>query len=250
MYRDIQALQEKPFELEIDWDQEELCVTTEPVELEGVYLGRFQIRLSWHNLRSAQPYRVVALEPAPAASNSSVTHPHVNDETLCEGEGRVGVRRALAEGRLFDFFTMVDRLLHTYARGSAHVELDDWRGIRCHDCGSLVDEDDYSSCDRCEAIVCVDCSRGCPHCDRCICAGCSDCCKLCDEAHCAGCLTSCTVCECLVCPDCLENDDLCKNCHEKQLETDDDAAQLEEEAAATTQPAVYANGLGQTPCAA
>jgi hypothetical protein len=250
IYRDLAALQDEPFELAIDLESEELCVTTEPVVLEGIGLGRFQVRLSWQRLHDDQPYRIIALEPAPAACNSSVTHPHVNDEILCEGDGRASVRRALAEGRLFDFFTMIDRLLHTYAPGRAHVELDHWEGIRCHDCGSFVDDDEYSSCDRCDERICFECSRCCPHCDRNFCSGCTDACGQCDETVCGGCLQSCSGCQSLLCPDCLTNNELCTQCHEQQTQSDDDAAELEGADAATTEPAVHADGLGQAPYAA
>ena len=150
LYLDLVALQEEPFELEVDADEGELCVTTEPVVLKGTDLGRFQIRLKLGGLQDEQSYRVVALDPAPAASNRLVTHPHVNDEVLCEGDGSVSVRKALAEGRLFDFFTMVDRLLHTYAAGRAHIELEQWQGMCCHDCGCVMNEDDYCVCARCD----------------------------------------------------------------------------------------------------
>ncbi len=64
--------------------------------------------------------------------------PHVSDETLCEGDGRRAIHAALAAGRLYDFFTIVDRLLNTYASGRAYVDLDNWFGTPCHDCGGNV----------------------------------------------------------------------------------------------------------------
>ena len=103
-----------------------------------LYFGPFEIRLDWRQLGSATPYRVVALDPHPAAKDTDVTHPHVQEEQLCEGEGRSAVRAALAEGRLYDFFLLVSQLLHTYGRGSAYVELDNWDGIPCDDCNAPV----------------------------------------------------------------------------------------------------------------
>ena len=113
----------------------EISITTDPIVLDDTHLGPFQVRLDWNRLGSHQPYRVVALDPHPAAANEAVTHPHVQEEHLCEGEGRAGIESALNTGRLCDFFLIVSRLLGTYARGSAFVELDDWEGIRCQDCG-------------------------------------------------------------------------------------------------------------------
>jgi len=250
LYLDLIALQQEPFELETDADERELCVTTEPVVLEGIDLGRFQIRLKLDGLHEERSYRVVALDPAPAASNRSVTHPHVNDEVLCEGDGSVSVRKALAEGRLFDFFTMVDRLLHTYAAGRAHIELDQWQGMGCHDCGCVVDEDDYFVCTRCDQVICPECSSTCTHCDQCVCAGCSICCHHCNEVVCLRCHKACAECLEQMCSDCLNDQNLCPKCHEQQSESDDAAADLEEASAAKSQPAVHADGLGQAPCAA
>ena len=124
-------------EVEIDLKAHELAVTTETIELEGVVLGEFQIRLTWTEIgHGSQPYRVVALDPHPAARRDDVTHPHVQDERLCEGEGRSAIAAALAEGRLYEFFLLVDQLLHNYGRGSGFVEMDDWEGVPCSDCGA------------------------------------------------------------------------------------------------------------------
>ena len=36
-------------------------------------------------------YRVIALDPHPATKSESITHPHVQDERLCEGEGHAAI---------------------------------------------------------------------------------------------------------------------------------------------------------------
>lgn len=250
LYLDLVALQEEPFELKIDTGAGELCVTTEPVVLEGIDLGRFQIRLKLERLQDEWPYRVVALDPAPAAANGSVTHPHVNDEVLCEGEGSASLRKALAEGRLFDFFTMVDRLLHTYGAGRAHIELDQWQGMGCHDCGCVVDEDDYCFCCRCDHVICPECFSTCRHCDQSVCAGCSSSCQHCNEVACLRCLMPCAACLEQLCSECLNDQNLCQTCYEQRTKSDLEKGELEEAAAAKTEPAVHAGGLGQAPCAA
>src|SRR5262245_4358233 len=72
-----------------------IVVTTDVIELEDVCLGEFEIRLDLNDFGKLQPYRVVASEPNPAAEDSSITHPHIKDNKLCEGEGRFPIRRAL-----------------------------------------------------------------------------------------------------------------------------------------------------------
>ena len=118
IYRDILALADEFEAVDIDLGEHELSVTTDRIVLEGINLGPFEIRLDWHLLGSSSAYRVVALDPNPAAKNEDVTHPHVQDGSLCEGEGRSAVQAALEECRLYDFFLLVSRLLHTYGRGS------------------------------------------------------------------------------------------------------------------------------------
>ena len=59
---------------------------------------------------------MIALDPSPAASNSETTHPHVQTNQLCEGDGRSAIRHAMREGRLLDFFVLVRQILQTYAR--------------------------------------------------------------------------------------------------------------------------------------
>src|SRR5262249_38128595 len=117
-----------------------------------------------------------------------------SSDTLCEGDGHRAVRRALAEGRVLDFFKMVNRLLNTYAEGRAYVELDRWEGIPCHDCGSVAGDDSYLTCGRCEETVCFDCSILCSACEQSYCDGCASFCQRCTEPTCNSCLDRCRVC--------------------------------------------------------
>lgn len=137
IYHDLLALHEEFDSVSFDRRGQTLSVTTEPIELEGVYLGPFEIKLDWGDL-AGHPgnYEVIATDEHPAASNESVTHPHVQDRQVCEGDGRVSIRSALAQGRLLDFFLIVANLLRTYNSGSPYVALNDWEGVLCDDCGS------------------------------------------------------------------------------------------------------------------
>lgn len=191
-----------------------LSITTEPITLDDVELGRFKVRLHLDRLGADTPYTVRALEPNPASSCSDTTHPHVNGEQLCSGEGRRALVAALTEGRLFDFFTIVDRILHTYAEGSAYVELDQWYGVRCHDCDATIDQEDACTCIRCEDRVCGDCLQSCSDCDNGLCSGCIDRCYRCEEYNCSHCLTTCSRCRHAVCGTCCE-EGLCETCREE-----------------------------------
>jgi hypothetical protein len=124
IHQDILALQREFDEVEIDLAGHELSVTTDAIVLGGIELGPFDIRLDWQRLGDSRPYRVVVRDPNPAAHNDEVTHPHVQGETLCEGDGRPAIQAALAQCRIYDLILLVSQVLYTYARGSAYVELD------------------------------------------------------------------------------------------------------------------------------
>jgi hypothetical protein len=214
--------------LDIDLKELTLAVTTEPIKLEGVFLGPFEVRLDLKQLTQAPAYRVVAPAPHPAAGNSGVTHPHVQDEFLCEGEGRAPIRAALDDGRVLDFFTLVCQVLRSYGRGSAYVELEDWEGDPCQDCGASVHAEDRSYCHRCDARLCEECAHDCCGCDHGFCAACLSKCPGCQKRFCDDCLSPCTSCKRVMCSECLE-DDLCEECHAKRQHDRDRAAGAEDE---------------------
>ena len=68
------ALEDAFEDVQCDVEEHLISVTTEPVILDGIDLGRFQIRLDWEQLLQPQPYTVVALDPHPAESNR-IGHP-------------------------------------------------------------------------------------------------------------------------------------------------------------------------------
>ena len=216
IYRDILALENEFDEVDIELAEHKLSVTTDRIVLEDLNFGAFEIRLDWRRLGSSPAYRVVALDPHRAAKSDNVTHPHVQDQQLCEGEGRAAVRAALAESRLYDFFLLISQLLHTYGRGSAYVELDNWDGVPCDDCGESVDEDERHYCQRCESTLCGSCSVSCRGCGESYCSNCLSKCAACGCEHCSSCLTTCRVCRKQFCEDCCEAG-LCQRCHDKQL---------------------------------
>jgi hypothetical protein len=238
LYRDLLALKQEFEDYRIDLDERELSITTDIIELEETYLGPFQIRLEWGRLRETHAeYRVIALDPHPARKNTGVTHPHVQDECLCEGEGRAAIAAALAEGRLFDFFLLVSQVLHTYGRGSAFVELDNWHGEPCSDCGDCVDPDDRYYCQSCDSVLCASCAYSCEGCHETYCSECINSCSVCESKTCNSCLTDCKDCSRSVCDGCRETSGLCSCCHEKQekeVENDETENDLQSEPVAAT----------------
>ncbi len=241
IYRDLVALGAEFDETDFDLRGRWLSVTTEPIELERIYLGPFEIRLDWGRIPAGDrpAYRVIATDPHPAESRDNVPHPHVMDEVLCEGDGRQAIRHALAQGRLLDFFTLIAGVLRNYNPESPFVELALWCGRTCSDCGAVVDDDECFVCERCSESVCEGCEITCCGCDEACCSGCITGCAACDESYCRGCLQSCVHCSASVCDDCLHENERCPKCHEEEQRNQE-----------TTDPpavgaAIQPHGLGQ-----
>jgi hypothetical protein len=201
---DLAALEQEFDEVELDLKERTVSVLTTPIVLEDVHLGPFRIVLSWEQIGSRCSYKLIAEEPNTAHGVDDVTHPHVRDMTLCEGEGKAAIRAALSGGRLLDFFVLVRQILETYNSASAHVALSQWEGYSCKDCGSSMSREDSLTCERCDDYVCSDCSCSCNRCGRYVCNDCTATCAGCDNSFCKACITVEAGTSRLVCDKCLE----------------------------------------------
>jgi hypothetical protein len=220
--------------VQIDLKMGTVTAQTEPIELEGLWLGPFDIRLGWERLGVRPAYEVIATDPQYPARDDSVTHPHVQSRQLCEGEATLPIKAALTEGRLFDFFLLVRQTLQTYNSSSPYVRISEWGGTCCKDCGWSMDAESASTCGRCDEHVCDECTRWCRACDRYACNSCTDQCAECENTFCSECLTLDTNTRRLLCESCLD-----------QGTSDEDEDQQQGAA-----PAADAVCLGQTAAAA
>jgi hypothetical protein len=221
MIRDIlaelTALDSEFDEVAVSMERHCITVTTDAVLLEGVDLGRFALVLNWHRLNERGAYEVEALDASPAAASDDTTHPHVQSNSLCEGEGKTAIRQALRDGRLFDFFVLVRQVLQTYNQSSAYVSLDDWFGISCPECGTTTSDDDSYLCDGCSTTTCRECSNRCRDCDDYFCSDCIRTCTGCESDTCASCRSACAECGDGFCKGCL-TDECCPLCNENKEE--------------------------------
>lgn len=178
-----------------------ICIRTEEVIAGELHLGRFEIRLYWQQVGTADAYRVVALEPRPAAANSMVIHPHVFAERLCEGSAVPFIQDALLAGRLCDFFSIVNRVLANYSPGRCYVEPQDWHLPACVDCAEIV-RLAAARCRSCDEVLCAHCGSNCPWCETLTCFQCAHACAVCKRRFCWDCLQFCLFCDQAVCPSC------------------------------------------------
>jgi hypothetical protein len=256
LYDDIQALSEEFDSVRFDIKGRIVSVTTERIVLEDIDLGPFEIVLAWERSEGLGPREVRALDPNPAASSPDTTHPHVRDASLCEGEGRTAIRRALRQGRVLDFFVLTRQILRTYRSDSAFVALADWGGLRCSDCECVIAADDSTFCECCESDLCYECSRCCEQCGRTCCAQCVGRCAACDTDNCQSCLAPCVECKRPVCHACFQ-DLRCPRCEAMRKETSKNettnakTAKTKNRAASgnggrRSRPALHSVGVGQT----
>lgn len=185
-----------------------LSVTTEAIRLDDVYLGEFEIQLQLsmpgESAGNKEMFRVVALDPHPAASDNTVTHPHLRDEQLCAGDAATAIQSALSQGRICDFFLLVKSVLSQYNSASPYVSLANWESGACYDCGCSFGGGAYYTCPACENDFCTDCMSYCRRCDNSYCQECLTTCSVCDESICVGCITRCPDCRKAICKTCLE----------------------------------------------
>ena len=130
IFLDLAAIQEEFDDLHFDCKTKLLSVVSKAIHLEDIHLGRFKIQLELNSLSAETSglYEVIEVDPNPAAPNENVTHPHVERNRLCEGDAQPAIRLALQQGRLFDFFQIVQQVLGTYNSSSAYVQLSEWEG--------------------------------------------------------------------------------------------------------------------------
>lgn len=202
-FGELRQLDDEFDELKVDWKAGTLSITTDPITLKDVPLGRFAPVFTWSRVGTVAGVRcfdLVALDPNPARGKDGVTHPHIRDEELCAGDAARPLDDAVRDGRLADAFLLLRSVLTTYNPRSPYVPLDEWDGSSCGECGGTVDPDERSSCEGCHADLC-DCCVGS--------------CAVCSDYRCGGCLLRCDQCHDGCCPGCLETLDprsLCPEC--------------------------------------
>lgn len=207
-----------------DRTRQTLSVTTDPITLEEVGLGPFEIQLdlAWLNSHQRGGFHVVAIEPNPPSNSPHVTHPHVSDKVLCAGDAAAPIENALQAGRLCDFFMIVRQVLQTYNAESAYVSLEDWDAMHCRDCDRSMGSDERNTCNRCDGEYCDECIVVCEACLEPHCRSCISSCGFCEQNHCESCLSSCRECDTTCCPSCL-SDGLCPDCVDERAITESES---------------------------
>ena len=231
VYQDLLQLQEEFERVELGVNHI-ISAVTDAIELEGIELGDFEIRLHLPllvNRPDVRAFEIIALNPHPAAASEDVIHPHVRDGQLCAGDATVLVTQALRSGRICDAFLAVSAVLHQYNPGSPYVRLDEWSGTACADCGQVVDEEHRYYCEGCNQDYCEECFSYCAICESSYCRGCLEEDRESQRLCCSGCRRRCNGCGRTVDADTfIEETGLCPACHDERLEEELQQEQQEE----------------------
>jgi hypothetical protein len=243
LIEELCQLEEEFTQVEYRPREQVIVAHTEPIELEGLYLGPFAIEL--HAKRLSHPadsgaFRCTALEPRPASRNELVTHPHVNDGGLCAGDASVPLATALQQGRICDAFCLVRAVLAEYNAHSPYVPIEDWEGVRCQDCDASVSRDELFYCEDCQRDVCSDCNSSCEVCEDSCCRGCLERDAVSRRSCCTHCRHSCDDCgrtvdadsyvtQTQLCPECDEQHRLEEEEEKERTTTDTESEDDEHE---------------------
>jgi hypothetical protein len=219
LFRDLAVLRDEFAGPIYNKKEMRLAVVTKDIALDGLQLGAFRIELHLDSLPAPRPYyEVIAVDANHASSNDCVTHPHVQDNRLCEGDAQPAIKLALKQGRLLDFFQLIEQVLGTYNSSSAYVTIREWDGLSCGNCGQTADPDECYQCAGCESSICDGCVYRCSDCEDCFCGNCDQPCSGCLESVCKSCVRDCCDCDEQLCSDCLTENERCTNCEEKAKE--------------------------------
>lgn len=220
LIRDLRVIEKEFARVVLDVKAKQLRVTSADVQLDGLQLGAFEIVLDLETLADANGayYEVIAVDGNYAQSDDDVTHPHIQANRLCEGDAQPTIKLALRQGRLLDFFQIVEQVLQTYNPASAYVKIKDWQGCSCGHCGSLVSDDDLCHCSDCATDACNECVYSCVNCDATVCGRCERTCEGCCEAYCDNCSAVCSTCDQSYCKCCFNSNERCDSCEEKTKE--------------------------------
>ena len=246
IFAELLQIEQEHGQLSYDLKERTVSVVTDPITMEDIPLGPFEIKLFINDIDKLyieSPYKIIALEPNPAGSDDSVTHPHVSSERLCEGDGHTAIIRAVEQGRLCDLFTMIVSILQTYNPDSPYISLDDWEGTSCYDCGCTISPDDLCYCEDCDRDYCSECSMYCEICDTTSCLGCSYKCPECEIHVCRHCTVVCCECQETFCKNCIDEEGLCQNCIERKEQENEENNQEETESTASS--AVLSDSVGE-----
>ena len=243
-----QSLRDVVREIEIvtnAWSETDYRNGTLSVAVEGVCLSHYDDLLDqevevelgtfWIHLDLNCPTLGLEIEEdGEHYSSSELSHPHVSGGRLCTGDGDLAMADAICQGRLEDYFRIVEAILRTYNHSSPYGGgLRDWYADEysltyCHTCEDYTHESNVRQCSKCEESFCPECSKGseCTECNNWVCescsTGCNDCghtvcddcivcCEACGQPTCNNCSVRCNECDLHFCDSCVS---VCQECGE------------------------------------
>lgn len=197
-----------------------LSIVLEDIVLEdenqSVSLGDFTI-----HLRLSNPCEDLSVSSKDdIRSEGGYCHPHITGFKLCTGDGGLAMKDALFQGRLEDYFRIVEAILRTYNHESPYESLIEWYDPQhedqfyCESCEEWRLDESSCYCECCDTNYCDTCDMGggcCYSCDNWQCGECGSTCVGCQEIYCSNCKHTCEKCNVDVCESCLSTCMVCEN---------------------------------------
>lgn len=184
---------------------------------ETVFLGSFWAEVDLNDIDSE--LHIVSVDEI--ESNDGYYHPHVSDQELCAGEGVDLMIDAISQGRLEDYFRIIEAILRTYNENSPHNHLSEWYGSShkgrffCGYCEEWRNDESLYYCSKCGFEYCEYCNSDgdcCAECNEWYCGECLTACHSCQNTLCGRCEVFCSSCENTICSECREECSHCEEC--------------------------------------
>lgn len=145
----------------IKWTTDKIVLEEDSVRIN---LGKFDAELRYKGgTFKALAY---AQEPNNPRGSEKTTHPHVQEDRICLGDGHVDIYEAIKKGQFDLAMDITNSVLHYHDGDSAFCAVKDWFGqlVNCTDCGERLYEPAEDSEDDEETRHC--------YCGLAVCEGC------------------------------------------------------------------------------
>jgi hypothetical protein len=183
-----------------------VCTTMEPIILEGVNFGKFDIY--YYLCPYIESIYCHALTPNIIYHS---THPHIKHHRLCAGSAYGIISFYKRGGHVLQYFETIYSILKTYRAEYSFERIELWQGIGCDSCQECgLQGYHFEDCQACRRKICHHCSKKCMNCYKRCCFICGVSCALCHDFICKECQKVCSQCGLIVClGHYLENKKLC-----------------------------------------
>jgi len=159
---ELRGLNQEFDDLQVSIDR--IQVTTKsPVIFDSINFGKFRLSINFDYIdviaEAITPIYPVFQHPSLYSCSCDgynlFPHPHIEDDSICLGNGENACDKALYDVRILDAFMIIQSVLNTYSPGTSYCFLEDYNTVICRTCWpDRVSFDNAFRCLGCHEIVC------------------------------------------------------------------------------------------------